>query len=159
MFKHDGLVFTPDSQNPWKVCNFPKKTLAKWGPLISDFLQREPQPHYHRLFLWIRCSGSHPSAEVIIPTPLLRFELQRIVHLISCSVIFSPFMSKILTKFMEKVTYRLQFTKSTRKTSVNSIDYSFTSHDVVSLILCALLGLWYLFKKVSTRSNITILVI
>ncbi|KAK7602705.1 hypothetical protein V9T40_006679 [Parthenolecanium corni] len=68
--------------------------------------------------------------------------------------LLSPFMSKILTKFMEKVTYRLQFTKSTRKTSVNSIDYSFTSHDVVSLILCALLGLWYLFKKHWIANNL-----
>ncbi len=49
---------------------------------------------------------------------------------------------------IEKVTYRLKFTKSTRKASINAIDYSFTNHDVISLILCALLGLWYLLEKV-----------
>ncbi|KAK7570794.1 hypothetical protein V9T40_010161 [Parthenolecanium corni] len=68
--------------------------------------------------------------------------------------LLSPVISKIIPGSIEKVTYRLQFTKSTRKMSINSIDYSFTTHDVISLMLCALLGLWYLFKKHWIANNL-----
>lgn len=133
---------------------FTSRTLM--SAMISGILQREPQPHYYSLLLWLGCAGPLSSAKVNLHFTF--YSLYISVYNESHDVIFivfSPFISKMLTKFMEKVTYRLQFTKSTRKTTVHSIDYSYTSHDVVSLILCALLGLWYLFKKVSKRFNIT----
>lgn len=58
-------------------------------------------------------------------------------------------MSKMIPGSIENVTYRLKFTKGSGKTKNVHIDYSFSSHDIICLILCALLGLWYLLKKVS----------
>lgn len=62
--------------------------------------------------------------------------------------IFSPLVSKLIPGSIPKVSYRLKFTKGTGKTKVISIDYSFTSYDIICLALCSLLGLWYLLKKV-----------
>lgn len=57
-------------------------------------------------------------------------------------------MSKLIPGSIENVSYRLKFTKGTGKSKVVGFDYLFTSYDVICLILCGLLGLWYLLKKV-----------
>lgn len=61
---------------------------------------------------------------------------------------FSPVISRLIPGSIQNVSYRLKFTKGTGRTRVISIDYSFTTHDIVCLVFCSLLGLWYLIKKV-----------
>lgn len=62
-------------------------------------------------------------------------------------------MSKLIPGSIPKVSYRLKFTKGTGKTRIISIDYSFTSHDIICLAICSLLGLWYLLKKVNVTKR------
>ncbi|XKL65737.1 hypothetical protein PGB90_009157 [Kerria lacca] len=68
--------------------------------------------------------------------------------------LLSPVISRVIPGSIEKISYRLKFTKGTGKTRNICMDYSFTSHDVICLILCGFLGLWYLLKKHWIANNL-----
>ncbi|XP_065200957.1 minor histocompatibility antigen H13 [Planococcus citri] len=68
--------------------------------------------------------------------------------------LLSPLIAKLIPGSIENVSYRLKFTKGTGRTRVNSIDYSFTTHDVICLVFCSLLGLWYLIQKHWIANNL-----
>jgi hypothetical protein len=70
-------------------------------------------------------------------------------------ICFSPVISKLVPAGIPNVQYHIQFTQEGKeeKDSSSLIDYKFTSHDIVCLVFCSLIGLWYLFKKVRLRES------
>jgi len=46
------------------------------------------------------------------------------------------------------IQYHLIFNQKSGEEKSTLIDYLFTSHDIVCIVLCTLVGVWYILKKV-----------
>src|SRR5271156_3431994 len=75
-----------------------------------------------------------------------------VVTLIYCALTSncSPIISKLVPASIPYRTFHLQFNQreGDRAEPSSLIDYQFSSHDVVTVTICTLIGLWYIFQKV-----------
>ncbi len=64
-------------------------------------------------------------------------------------------ITRCIPPWIPLVDYHVRFSQKEAKDAeaLFLIDYQFTSHDVICLSLAALVGLWYLLQKVSTRTH------
>ena len=62
--------------------------------------------------------------------------------------ILSPIVNRLIPKAFPVIPYHLIFNKGDNETKESLIDFEFDSRDFVTLVVCVVLGVWYLFKKV-----------
>lgn len=63
-------------------------------------------------------------------------------------IYFSPLISSLVPAAIPNIPYRLQFIQGQGDAQEDLINYEFTSHDLVCLACCSLVGAWYLVQKV-----------
>ncbi|CAG2119290.1 unnamed protein product, partial [Medioppia subpectinata] len=68
--------------------------------------------------------------------------------------ILSPIVNRFIPKAFPVIPYHLIFNKGSDDPMESLIDYRFDSRDFVTLVVCAALGVWYLFKKHWIANNI-----
>jgi len=67
----------------------------------------------------------------------------------NCSVLcFSPVISPLVPAAIPNIPFHLHFTQGGPDGDDDLINYRFSSHDVVCLVCCSIVGAWYLIKKV-----------
>jgi hypothetical protein len=64
-------------------------------------------------------------------------------------VCFSPVISSLVPAAIPNIPFHLHFTQGGPDGDDDLINYRFSSHDVVCLVCCSVVGAWYLVKKVS----------
>jgi len=62
--------------------------------------------------------------------------------------ILSPIINRLTPKAFPVIPYHLVFNKGEDEQKESVIDFKFDSRDFLTLAVCAVLGVWYLFKKV-----------
>lgn len=70
-------------------------------------------------------------------------------HLKLYNCFFSPIISGLVPASVPYEVYQLQLIQGEKEKKEYVINYSFTSYDLVCLLVCTMLGVWYLLKKVS----------
>jgi minor histocompatibility antigen H13 len=77
--------------------------------------------------------------------------------ILALSHLLSPVISKLVPAGIPNVQYHIQFHQKdpNGKTPPSAlIDYQFTSHDIVCVGFCSLIGLWYIYKKHWLANNL-----
>jgi minor histocompatibility antigen H13 len=62
--------------------------------------------------------------------------------------ILSPILNKFIPEAFPQIPYHIIFTKGKDDKKEEVINYEFDSRDLLTLAICAVLGVWYLLKKV-----------
>lgn len=70
-------------------------------------------------------------------------ECINVIHLI-----FSPVICSLVPAAIPNTPFHLKFTKGKGAHSEVIINYEFTLHDVICLMCCSLIGVWYIINKV-----------
>lgn len=124
----------------------------KWNLIfkfsLSDFLQRIHQLAHDWLLLLPWSLSTLPSIKVIIMLHLLKTFIFNILFFWH----FSPLITSLVPAGIPKTKYHILFTETDDEKTESVIDYKFTSHDVVCLLCCTVLGICYLYKKVKIQS-------
>ncbi|CAG2179653.1 unnamed protein product, partial [Oppiella nova] len=68
--------------------------------------------------------------------------------------ILSPIVNGLIPKSFPVIPYHLIFNKGNDDKTESLIDYRFDSRDFLTLAVCAVLGVWYLFKKHWIANNL-----
>lgn len=66
----------------------------------------------------------------------------------------SPVISKLVPAAIPNIPYHLRFTQGGPEGNKDIINYKFSSHDVVCVLCCSLIGAWYLLKKHWIANNL-----
>jgi len=76
--------------------------------------------------------------------------------ILALSHLFSPVISKLIPGSIPLIEYHLKFSQKETKGNEASemIDYQFSTHDIICLALCTIVGLWYLFQKHWVANNL-----
>lgn len=74
-----------------------------------------------------------------------------VLGVLALSHLMAPVISKLVPTSIPYVPFHLKFTKSGNE---DLIDYKFTSYDIVCLVISAVVGVWYLFKKHWIANNL-----
>jgi len=79
-----------------------------------------------------------------------------VLGILALSHVLSPFISKLIPASIPNIPYHLKLVqKETEGQKEESlIDYKFTSHDLVVVGVCAIIGVWYLLKKHWIANNL-----
>nr|BAN21195.1 signal peptide peptidase [Riptortus pedestris] len=70
-----------------------------------------------------------------------------ILGILALCHLVSPVISSLVPAAIPKVPFHALFVRGKGSEAENLVDYEFTSHDVVCLFCCSLVGIWYLLKK------------
>lgn len=71
--------------------------------------------------------------------------------------LLSPVISKLVPTGIPYVQYHIQFTQKGKESTdpgTSLIDYQFSSHDLVCLSICTLIGIWYIVQKHWLANNL-----
>ncbi|XP_049831885.1 minor histocompatibility antigen H13 [Schistocerca gregaria] len=68
--------------------------------------------------------------------------------------LLSPVISSLVPAAIPNIPFHLHFTRGGPEASEDIINYQFSSHDVVCLIFCSIIGAWYLIKKHWVANNL-----
>uniref|UniRef100_A0A1B6DVH2 Minor histocompatibility antigen H13 n=2 Tax=Clastoptera arizonana TaxID=38151 RepID=A0A1B6DVH2_9HEMI len=68
--------------------------------------------------------------------------------------LMSPLISSLVPAAIPNIPFHLHFTKGSDDQKEDLINYTFTSHDVVCLAACSVVGAWYLLKKHWIANNL-----
>jgi len=68
--------------------------------------------------------------------------------------VLSPVVSKLVPAAVPNIRYHILFTQGEGENKQDVINYKFSSHDVVSLACCLLVGAWYLLQKHWVANNL-----
>jgi len=76
--------------------------------------------------------------------------------ILALSHLLSPMISKLIPTSIPNVQYHIRFTQKEKSDEEPSdlVDYQFTSHDIVCVAVCTVIGLWYLFQKHWVANNL-----
>ncbi|XP_015119978.1 minor histocompatibility antigen H13 [Diachasma alloeum] len=66
----------------------------------------------------------------------------------------SPIISSLVPAAIPKTPYQIQFTSGEGDKTEDIINYTFNLHDIVCLICCSLIGVWYLLQKHWVANNL-----
>ncbi|KAL0279626.1 UNVERIFIED_CONTAM: hypothetical protein PYX00_001140 [Menopon gallinae] len=66
----------------------------------------------------------------------------------------SPVVSKLVPAAIPNIPYHIRFTQGGPNDLQDIINYRFSSHDIVCIIFCSLIGAWYLMKKHWIANNL-----
>lgn len=70
-----------------------------------------------------------------------------ILGILALCHLVSPVISSLVPAAIPKIPFHLKFVRGKDAEAEYLIDYQFTSHDVVCLCCCSVVGVWYLLKK------------
>uniref|UniRef100_A0A1B6M8U8 Minor histocompatibility antigen H13 n=1 Tax=Graphocephala atropunctata TaxID=36148 RepID=A0A1B6M8U8_9HEMI len=68
--------------------------------------------------------------------------------------LMSPLISSLVPAAIPNVPFHLRFTKGSGEEQEYLVDYNFTSHDLVCLTCCSVIGAWYIVKKHWIANNL-----
>ncbi|KAK0089096.1 hypothetical protein PV325_009127 [Microctonus aethiopoides] len=68
--------------------------------------------------------------------------------------LISPVISSLVPAAIPKTPYHIKFTSGEGDKLENVIDYKFNLHDIVCLICCSMIGVWYLVQKHWIANNL-----
>jgi len=76
--------------------------------------------------------------------------------ILALSHLLSPMITKLIPGSIPLIEYHLKFTQKESKDKEMSdlIDYQFTTHDIICVAFCTLIGLWYLIYKHWVANNL-----
>ncbi|XP_011308264.1 minor histocompatibility antigen H13 [Fopius arisanus] len=66
----------------------------------------------------------------------------------------SPIISSLVPAVIPKTPYRIRFTSGEGDKIEDIINYTFNLHDIVCLICCSMIGVWYLLQKHWVANNL-----
>lgn len=67
---------------------------------------------------------------------------------------FSPIVSKLVPAAVPNIKYHILFTQGEGESNQDIVNYKFSSHDIVSLLCCLVVGAWYLLQKHWVANNL-----
>lgn len=70
------------------------------------------------------------------------------------SHLLSPIISSLIPTAIPKIPFHILFTQGEGNKKEDIINYKFSSHDIVCLIISTLIGIWYLMKKHWIANNL-----
>jgi len=73
---------------------------------------------------------------------------------LALSHVFSPIISGLVPASVPLEHFHLQLTKGEKDKKEHIINYQFTTYDLVCLVVCAILGVWYLVQKHWIANNL-----
>lgn len=68
--------------------------------------------------------------------------------------LLSPVIGSLIPAAIPKIPFHLHFTQGEGKSKKDIINYKFTTHDIVCLIISVVIGVWYLLKKHWVANNL-----
>jgi minor histocompatibility antigen H13 len=77
-----------------------------------------------------------------------------LLGVMSLSNLLAPIVSSLVPTAIPKIPYQIKFTQGEGQAKKDYINYKFTSHDIVCLIIATIFGVWYLFKKHWIANNL-----
>ncbi|XP_068205697.1 minor histocompatibility antigen H13-like [Palaemon carinicauda] len=77
-----------------------------------------------------------------------------VLGVFALSHVFGPIISGLVPASVPFESYHLHLMKGDKEKKDYIINYGFTSYDLVCLVVCALLGVWYLLKKHWIANNL-----
>jgi len=77
-----------------------------------------------------------------------------ILGVMSLAHLLSPLINSLMPAAVPKIPFHLLFTRGKGKTKEDIINYKFTTHDMVCLLIPSAIGVWYLFKKHWIANNL-----
>lgn len=77
-----------------------------------------------------------------------------VLGVLALAHIVSPIVAALIPVSFPNVPYQLVFSEGKGKDKVDLLNYSFDRKDVVSLILCGVIGIWYLWKRHWLANNL-----
>lgn len=66
---------------------------------------------------------------------------------IALAHLLSPIVNSLMPAAVPKIPFHIHFTKGEGKNKEDLINYKFSTHDIVCLVLSTAIGVWYLLKK------------
>ncbi|XP_013101359.1 minor histocompatibility antigen H13 [Stomoxys calcitrans] len=73
---------------------------------------------------------------------------------IALAHLLSPVVHSLVPAAVPKIPFQIHFTKGEGKNKEDLINYKFSTHDVVCLVLSTAIGVWYLLKKHWIANNL-----
>ncbi|XP_045135754.1 minor histocompatibility antigen H13-like [Portunus trituberculatus] len=77
-----------------------------------------------------------------------------ILGVLALSHVFGPIISGLVPASVPFETYHLHLMRGDKEKKDYIINYGFTSYDLVCLVVCSILGVWYLLKKHWIANNL-----
>jgi len=68
--------------------------------------------------------------------------------------LLSPIIGSLIPTAIPKISYHIHFTQGEGQKKEDIINYKFSSHDIVCLIISTVIGVWYLLKKHWIANNL-----
>lgn len=73
---------------------------------------------------------------------------------LALSHVLSPVVSKLVPASIPKIPFHLVFAQGEKEKKEDLINYKFTTHDIVCVIISLIIGVWYLWKKHWIANNL-----
>jgi len=70
-----------------------------------------------------------------------------VLGIFALSHMMSPVILKLVPSAVPVIPFHLKFTQGEGEAKESVLDYQFTTHDLVCLGLCSIVGIWYIVKK------------
>merc|ERR1711915_231108 len=70
-----------------------------------------------------------------------------VLGIFALSHMMSPVVLKLVPSAVPLIPFHLKFTQGEGESQESVLDYKFTTHDLVCLGLCSVVGVWYILKK------------
>lgn len=77
-----------------------------------------------------------------------------ILGVIALAHLLSPVINSLMPAAVPKVPFHIHFTKGEGKHKEDIINYKFSTHDIICLVISSKIGVWYLLKKHWIANNL-----
>lgn len=77
-----------------------------------------------------------------------------ILGVIALAHLLSPVINSLMPAAVPKVPFHILFTKGEGKAKKPIVNYKFSTHDIVCLVISSVIGVWYLLKKHWIANNL-----
>ncbi|XP_031632320.1 minor histocompatibility antigen H13 [Contarinia nasturtii] len=76
------------------------------------------------------------------------------LEVLALAHLLSPIIGSLIPSSIPNISYHIGFTKGKGNQKQDLIDYDFSTHDIVCLIIALIIGIWYLLKKHWIANNL-----
>lgn len=76
------------------------------------------------------------------------------LEVLALAHLLSPVIGSLVPSSIPNTPFHISFTKGKGNQKQSIIDYEFTSHDIVCVIIALVIGIWYLFQKHWIANNL-----
>ncbi|XP_017011553.2 minor histocompatibility antigen H13 [Drosophila takahashii] len=77
-----------------------------------------------------------------------------VLGVIALAHLLSPVINSLMPAAVPKVPFHILFTKGEGKHKEDIVNYKFSTHDIVCLVISSVIGVWYLLKKHWIANNL-----